>query len=89
MDPPQHHFRGKPPKHRLMSRCGEKENKVKKTLFGHLIPYNPGLRTFSKNPSISTDGANCPIHSCKKLGGSLEPFWRKGQKGKKTTFLDT
>ena len=21
----------------------------------------------------------CPLHSCKNLGGSLDPFWRKGQ----------
>ena len=69
--------------------CSISEKMSKKPILGHLIPYNPGLRTFSKNPSISTDGANCPIHLCKKLGGSLEPFWRKGQKGKKTTFLDT
>ena len=58
-------------------------------LFGQLIPYNLVLRIFSEKPSGSNDGPYCPLHSCKKLGRSFEPFWRKGQKSKKTPFLGT
>ena len=59
----------------------------KKTFFRHLIPYNPGLRIFSDRPSGSNNEPYCPLHLCKKLGRSLEPFRRKGQKS--TLFWDT
>ena len=44
------------------------------------ISYNLGLRIFSEKPSSSNDGSYCSLHSCRKLGKSLELFWRKGQK---------
>ena len=45
----------------------------------HFIPYNPGLRIFSEKQCGSNDGPYCPLHLLKKLGKSLEQFWRKGQ----------
>ena len=33
----------------------------------------------AEKPSSSNDGLYCPLHSCKKLGRSFEPFWRKSQ----------
>ena len=60
--------------------------KWKKHLFGHLITYNPRLRLFSEKQSDSNNGPYCPLHSCKKLGRSLEPFWKKGQKSQKQLF---
>ena len=61
----------------------------KNTIFGNLIPYNPILRIFSKEKSCSNNGPYCPLHSCKKLGRSLEPFWSKGQRTKKTHLFWT
>ena len=63
--------------------------KYKKPHSWHLILYNPGLRISLKNPSGWNNGTYCPLHLCKKLGRSLEPFWRKGQKSKKKhTFFE-
>ena len=59
----------------------------KTTFFGHLIPYIPGLRIFSGKQFCSTNGPYCPLHSCKKLGRSWGPFWRKVQRSKKATFF--
>ena len=67
----------------------EKRTKTyKRTIFfAPLIPYNMGLRFLSQKSSDSKDGPYCPLHSCKKLGRSLELFWRKGQKKVKNTFF--
>ena len=59
----------------------------KKTHLFWTLNLNPGLRIFSEKLSGSNDGPYCPLHSCKKLGKSLEPFWRKGRKVKKDTFV--
>ena len=59
--------------------------KNKKThLFGHLIPYNPGLRIFSEKQSCSNNGPYCPLQPCNNLGRSLELFWSKGKRTKIT-----
>ena len=57
------------------SHFGVKYKEVKKDkFFGHLI-YNPRLRIFLEKQSCSNNGPYCPLHSCKKLERSLEPFW--------------
>ena len=53
------------------------------TLLNPLI--NPGLRIFLENPSDSNDETYCPLHLCKKLEISLEPFSKKA-KIKHTSF---
>ena len=63
-----------------------KVQKIKKHLFGHLIPYNPGLRIFQKKQFCSNNRRYCPLNSCKKLDRSLESFKSKVQRGKKTLF---
>ena len=60
----------------------------KNIFFGHLIPYNAGLRIFLENPYGSNNVPYCLLHSCKILGKSLELFWKKGQKSKENnTFF--
>ena len=59
----------------------------KNTFFGHLIPYNPGLKNFSETQSYTNNGPYHPLHSCKNLGRSLELFWSKVQRSKKNTFF--
>ena len=61
-------------------RFGVKCKEVKKHLFGHLSPYNPVLRIFSEKQSCSINAPYCHLHSCKKLGRTLEQFWSRGLK---------
>ena len=53
----------------------EKRPKSQKHLFWmrHLNP-NPGLRIFSEKLSCSNNKPYCILHSCKKLGRSLQPL---------------
>ena len=74
---------------RSFDQLWRKGKKSKNTFFEHLIPYNPRFKTFSEKPSVSNNGPYCPLQSCQILGRSLELFWRKGQKSKKTPFLVT
>ena len=53
------------------------------------ISASPKLRIFSEKQSCSKNAPYCPLHSCKKLGRSLETFRSKVQRSKKTPFLDT
>ena len=53
---------------------------TKKHIFGHLNPICFVIHNFFRKKSDSNDWPFFPIHSCKKLGKSLEPFWRDGQK---------
>ena len=46
----------------------------------HLMPLNFSFRIFSNKLSGSKNALHCPLQSCKKLGRSLEPFWRRGQR---------
>jgi len=50
------------------------QNSKKSYLSGHFFPYNTGLRIFSEKQSGSNNATYCPLHSCKKLGISLDPF---------------
>ena len=43
----------------------------------------------SANQICLTFPSTCPLPSCKKLGRSLEPLWRKGQKGQKALVLNS
>ena len=64
-----------------------RRSKKKPNIFGHLIPYNPGSRIFSVKQSCSDKGPYCPLHSCKKLERSLDPFLGKVETSKKNTFF--
>ena len=73
------------------SPCEVKAKKVEKHFFGHLIPYNSGLRLFSEKPSGLNYGPYCPLHSCKKIRKILKSNCGKKDKKsqQKIPFLNT
>ena len=53
------------------------------TILWKLIPYKLWFRIFSEEMSGSNNVPHFPLQLCKKLGSSLELFWRKSKNLKK------